>query len=50
LNNKQIDAVFKRFFKNKNIALALINNSFLSPEYQEKYLDLLERRYSILEK
>ena len=48
LNRKQIEGVFKRFNKNRKTALSLISNSFLSPEYQEKYVDLLEQRYSKL--
>lgn len=45
LNRKQIDGVFRRFSVSKEIALSWIRNSFLSEEYQEKYIDLLEARY-----
>lgn len=50
LNRKQINGVFKRFAQSKKLALALIRKSFLSEEYQEKYLALLEERYSVLTK
>lgn len=46
LNKKQIDGVFKRFIKNKKHALSLLERSFLSKEYKQKYSDLLEQRYS----
>lgn len=49
LNKKQILGVFQRSLQNKNLAFEWIRNSFLSPEFQEKYLQLLEQRYSILE-
>lgn len=48
LNEKQIKGVAKRFKKNKPKALNLIDNSFLSSDYKEKYKALLEERYSIL--
>ena len=47
LNRKQLNSVFKRFAKNKQLAIGWIRKSFLSKEYQEKYIQLLERRYSI---
>lgn len=50
LNRKQVEGVFKRLARNKKKAFSLTNDSFLSGEYQEKYVDLLERRYSVLEK
>lgn len=50
LNTKQISGVFKRFNRNKKVALDWIRNSFLSEEYQQKYIDLLEQRYFILNK
>lgn len=49
LNKKQIDRVFKRFIKNKKKALSLLEDSFLSSEYKQKYSDLLEQRYSKLD-
>ncbi|MDT0685891.1 HipA domain-containing protein [Autumnicola psychrophila] len=49
LNRKQINGVFKRFFRNKKLASSWIRSSFLSEEYQEKYIGLLEERYSKLE-
>lgn len=48
LNDKQIRGIAKRFRKNKPIAIQWINNSFLSEEYKEKYINLLEERYAIL--
>lgn len=48
LNNKQIEGVLKRFFKKKTVALSFIKESFLSKEYQGKYKELLENRYSRL--
>ncbi|HUZ58973.1 MAG TPA: HipA domain-containing protein [Hanamia sp.] len=45
LNARQVDGVFKRFFKNKTVALDWIQNSFLSVGYKQKYRDLLEERY-----
>ena len=49
LNKKQINGVFKRFIKNKKKALSLLEGSFLSSEYKQKYSDLLEQRYSKLD-
>jgi len=48
LNDKQINGIAKRFLKNKSLATVWINNSFLSGEYKEKYINLLEERYAIL--
>ncbi len=48
LNDKQIRRVFERFKKFKPLALQWINRSFLSKEYKEKYITLLEKRYQIL--
>ncbi|WP_281682040.1 HipA domain-containing protein [Zunongwangia profunda] len=48
LTQKQINGVFKRFQKFKNKAIALIQNSFLSEEMQQAYIELLEIRYAIL--
>ncbi len=48
LNSKQINNVFKRFLKFKPVADDWIKRSFLSEEYKEKYIILLEQRYSIL--
>lgn len=48
LNDKQINGVFKRFQKNKDKALRLIEQSFLSEEMQNKYIALLNKRYDIL--
>ena len=50
LNRKQIEGVFRRLVKNKKVAMSVVSNSFLSQKYQEKYMDSLETRYSILEK
>jgi serine/threonine-protein kinase HipA len=46
LNEKQIDAVFKRMIKNKFHAIDWIANSFLSTEYKYKYQIFLEEKYS----
>ena len=48
LNEKQIEGVFKRFIKNKPVAMEWINNSFLSDEFQGKYKEFLDERYSRL--
>lgn len=48
LNSKQINGVFKRFEKNKPIAINWIKNSFLSKEFQDQYVALLQSRYKIL--
>jgi serine/threonine-protein kinase HipA len=48
LNDKQIDSVFKRFLKNKNKAINLIERSFLSDNMQQKYIALMESRYERL--
>lgn len=48
MNDKQINGIAKRFLKNKSLALQWIDNSFLSDEYKEKYINLLEERYAIL--
>jgi len=48
LNDKQLNGIAKRFVKNKPIALEWINNSFLSATYKEKYIVLLEERYTML--
>jgi len=45
LNDKQIKNVFNRFIKNKNTAIEMIKDSFLSKEMQEEYISLLEKRY-----
>ena len=49
LNSKQIEGVFGRYSENKSKAVELINKSFLSNEFQIKYLNLLEARYETLE-
>ena len=46
LNQKQIENALKRTEKNRSKVVEWINNSFLSTEYKEKYLALLEERYS----
>ncbi len=48
LNDKQIQGVKKRFFRNKTNAVELLNKSFLSNEMQESYQNLLENRYDKL--
>jgi len=49
LNEKQIDAVFKRMIKNKIHAMDWIDKSFLSSDYKEKYKMFLDQKYLILE-
>lgn len=48
LNEKQIKNVFKRFEKFKPLAEKWIKRSFLSEEFQEKYIELMTVRYRIL--
>ena len=48
LNDKQIEGVFRRLIKNKQVATELIENSLLSNEQQEKYKNLMEERYKAI--
>ena len=48
LNDKQLKGIAKRFQKNKPIAIQWLNNSFLSDEYKQKYIILLEERHIAL--
>lgn len=50
LNDKQIEGVFKRFIKNKPLAFEWIDNSFLSDKFKERYKEILEKRYLVLDK
>jgi serine/threonine-protein kinase HipA len=50
LNDKQIEGVFKRFLKNKSVAIEWIDNSFLSNDFKERYKVLLEEKYLIVSK
>jgi len=45
LNEKQIAGVFKRMTANKPLAVKWIENSFLSEEFTEMYVELMERKY-----
>jgi len=45
LNTKQVNSVYKRFEKQKSNVLTLINNSFLSNEMKQEYIDLLQDRF-----
>jgi serine/threonine-protein kinase HipA len=45
MTNKQIESVFNRLAKNKAKAVEWIQQSFLSDELKEDYLELLEVRY-----
>ena len=45
LNNKQINVVFKRFFKLKSDALTLIDISFLSSKMKLAYIEVINNRY-----
>jgi serine/threonine-protein kinase HipA len=44
LKDKQIVGVFKRFVKNKQVAFELIESSFLSDKYKERYKEILEKK------
>lgn len=46
LTPKQIQGVFKRFEKNKEMAITWIDQSFLSDIMKEAYLEILNERYS----
>lgn len=48
LTMRQIDGVFKRLFRNKEKAIELLDNSFLSEEYKKKYMVVLDERYERL--
>jgi serine/threonine-protein kinase HipA len=48
LNEKQIAGVFKRMIANKPVAIQWIENSFLSEELRGKYLELMEKRFSLI--
>jgi serine/threonine-protein kinase HipA len=48
LNNKQINAAFKRLKKNTPKAIEWIDQSFLSKEMKSAYKELLEKRYNQL--
>ncbi len=48
LNKKQAQGVFKRFLRNKSKVTSLVEKSFLSPQMQNSYLDLVEQRYQKL--
>ena len=47
LTNKQIESVFNRLVKNKVKAVEWIQQSFLSDELKEDYLELLDDRYHL---
>ena len=48
LNNKQIDAAFKRVVKNRELAITWIRKSFLSRKMKKDYLQIMESRYAQL--
>ncbi|MDO6803035.1 HipA domain-containing protein [Wenyingzhuangia sp. 1_MG-2023] len=48
LTPKQVSGVFKRFSKKKSTAINWIQKSFLSEEMKEKYIEVLEARYSTI--
>jgi len=48
LNTKQINGVFRRFLKNRNLAVQWIGRSFLSDGFKASYLKLLDERYQRL--
>lgn len=45
LTARQIDGVFKRLERNKEKAVELVSNSFLSEKYKKKYMAVLNERY-----
>jgi serine/threonine-protein kinase HipA len=45
LTTRQIEGVFKRLLRNKEKAVQLVGNSFLSEKYKKKYLTVLDERY-----
>ncbi|MEG0927167.1 HipA domain-containing protein [Chryseobacterium sp.] len=47
LAQKQIDNTFKRFLKAETKIISLIHQSFLSKEYQELYIKLLQKRLEL---
>jgi len=50
LRERQIEGVFDRLLKFKKTAIMWINDSFLSEDKQERYINLLEERYVRIEK
>ena len=49
LTDKQIKSAFNRMISNKPKAIEWINNSFLSDNMKEAYINLLKKRYKLLE-
>jgi serine/threonine-protein kinase HipA len=49
LTGRQIEGAFRRLFGNRIKAIDWINDSFLSNDYQERYINLLNERYARLE-
>lgn len=47
LTQKQIENTFKRFLKAEKQMIALIQQSFLNKEYQELYIQLLQKRLEL---
>ena len=50
LNAKQVAKVFERFDGFRKVAEDWVDRSFLSDEFKEKYIELLNQRYSILDR
>lgn len=48
LNEKQLSNIFKRIKANRSVAIDWISSSFLSENYKQKYITLLEERYNSL--
>lgn len=48
LSSKQLERVFSRFLKNKNEAITMLDNSFLSSEMTDAYKEVLVKRYERL--
>jgi serine/threonine-protein kinase HipA len=49
LTGRQMEGTFRRFSDSKVKAIEWINNSFLSKDYQERYINLLNERYARME-
>jgi serine/threonine-protein kinase HipA len=45
LNSRQMDNTFGRFLERKSLATSWVDESFLSADYKEKYLTILNARY-----
>jgi serine/threonine-protein kinase HipA len=48
LNNKQIENVFKRFAKNRQLAFDWLDRSYLSDELKLRYKDIFNKNYLVI--